>query len=45
MGLGMQTLKNQEWKEFSGRNNVYNAKSSVETRLEHGFSIDYAYLK
>ena len=29
--------------EFSRRNNVHNAKFSVETRLEHGFAIEYTY--
>ena len=33
----MQTLEQEEWTEFSWRNNVYNVKFSVETRLEHGF--------
>ena len=37
MGLSMQTLKKQELTQLSLRNNVYNAKLSVKTRLEHGF--------
>ena len=41
----MQTLKKQEWTEFSWRNNVYNAKLGVETRLEHRFAIEYAYFQ
>ena len=43
MGLIVQTLKTQDWTKFSLRNNVYNAKFSVKTRLEHGFAIDYTY--
>ena len=39
MGLSMQTLKKQEWTEFSWRNNVYNVKFSVERRLEYRFAI------
>ena len=41
MGLSMQALKNQEWKEVLWRNIGYNAKFSVKTRLEHGFAIEY----
>ena len=41
MGLSMQTLQKQEWTEFPWRNNVHNAKFSKETRLEHGFAIEY----
>ena len=37
MGLGVQTLKTHNRTEFSWRNNVYNAKLSLKTRLEHGF--------
>ena len=40
MGLSIQTLIKQEWTEFSWRNNGYNAKFSVETRLKHGFAIE-----
>ena len=29
--------------ELSWANNVYNTEFSVETRLEHGFAIDYTY--
>ena len=45
MGLSMQTLKKKEWTELSLRHNVYNAKLSVKTRLEHGFAIDYTYFQ
>ena len=45
MGLSMETLKKQEWTEFSMRNNVYDAKFSVETRLEHGFAIENTYFQ
>ena len=38
--LSMQTLRKQDWAEFSWRQNVYNAKFRVETSLEHGFPID-----
>ena len=41
----MQTLKKQEWTEDSWPNNAYNAKFSVETRLRHGFAIEYTYLQ
>ena len=41
----METLKKQEWTEFSWRTNVYNANFSVETRLEHGFAIEYTYFQ
>ena len=40
MGLCVQTLKEQEWTEFSWRNNIDDAKFSVETRLEHGVPIE-----
>ena len=43
--LNIQTVKKQDWTEFSWRNNVYNAKFSLETRLEHGFGIEYTYLQ
>ena len=33
----MQTLKKHDWTELSLRNNVYNAKLSLKTRLKHGF--------
>ena len=29
--------------ELSWPNNVYNTEFSVETRLEHGFAIEYTY--
>ena len=45
MGLSMQTLKKQDWTELSLRHNVYNAKLSVKTRLEHGFAIDCTYFQ
>jgi len=35
----MQTMKQQEWIEFSWRNNVYKAKFSVDTRSEHGLHL------
>ena len=41
----MQTLKIQEWAEFSWRNNVYNAEVSVETHLEYGFAIECTYFQ
>ena len=41
----MQTLRKQEWTEVSWRNNGYNAKFSVETRLEHGFAVEYNYFQ
>ena len=41
----MKTLTKQEWTEFSWRNNVYNDKFSLESRLEHGFTIDYSNLQ
>ena len=41
MRLNMQTLKKQDFIEFSWRNSVYNAKFSVETSLEHGFAIEF----
>ena len=43
--LTMQTLKKQEETEDSFRSNVYNAKFSLKTRLEHGFAIDYTYFQ
>ena len=45
LSLSMQTLKKQEWTEGSWPNNAYNAKFSVETRLGHGFAIEYTYLQ
>ena len=41
----MQTLKKEEWTEVSWRNSVYNANFSVDTRLEHGFAIEYTYFQ
>ena len=41
----MQTRKRQDWAELSLRNNVYNAKLSLKTRLKHGFAIDYTYFQ
>ena len=41
----MQTLTRQDWTQLSLRNNVYNAKLNVTTRLEHGFAIDYTYFQ
>ena len=43
MGLSMKTLIKHDWTECSLRNNVYNAKYSIEARLEHGFAIEYTY--
>ena len=45
MGLSIQTLRKQEWTEDSWRNRVYNAKLSVETRVEHGLAIEYMYFQ
>ena len=45
IGLSMQTLKTQDWTELSWRNNVYNAKVNIRTRLEHGFAIEYTYFQ
>ena len=45
MGLTMQALKKQEWTEMSWRNNDYNAKFNVETRLEHGFAVKCTYFQ
>ena len=41
--LSEKTLKNHERMEVSWVNNVYNTELSVETRLEHGFAIEYMY--
>ena len=45
IGLSMQPLKKQEWTEVSWRNNGYNAKVSVEPRLDHVFAIEYKYFQ
>ena len=45
LGLSMQTLKKLNWTECSLRNNMYNAKLNVKTRLEHGIAIEYTYLQ
>ena len=45
MVLCMQPLKKQEWTEVSGRNNVYNAKFSVEIHSEDGFAIENTYFQ
>ena len=45
MGLSMQTLKKQDWIEVSWRNNVYNAKFSVKTRLDNDFPIERTYFQ
>ena len=37
MGLSMQALNKQEWTEFSWRNNVYNAKFSLENTFRTWF--------
>ena len=43
IGLSMQTVKKQDWTEFSWRNNVDNAKFTLKSRLENGFGIEYTY--
>ena len=43
MGLSMDTLREQDWTEFSWHNNVYNAKFSLKTRLELGYAVEYTY--
>ena len=45
MGLSMQALKLQDWIEVSWRNNVYNAKFSVKTRLDNDFPIERTYFQ
>jgi len=40
----MQTMKQQEWIEFSWRINGYKAKFNVKSPLEHGFATEYTYL-
>jgi len=45
MGLGIETLKTQDWTEVSWQKNVDNAKLSVIARLEHCFAIEYTYFK
>ena len=40
MSLSLQILKKQDWTEFSCRNNVYNAKFNVKTRLVHCVAIE-----
>ena len=35
----------QDWTELSLRNNIYNAKVNIGTRLEHGFAIEYTYFQ
>ena len=37
----MQTQKKQEFTEVSWRNNMYNTKFGVETRLEQRLPIEY----
>ena len=39
MLLGMQTLKKQDWTEFSWRNNVNDAKLNVIIRLDNAYPI------
>ena len=41
--LSMQTLRKQDWAEFSLRHNVYNANFSVKIRSEHVVAIEYTY--
>ena len=43
MGLSMQARRKQEWTELLWRSNVYNAKFSLKSRLEHGGAIEYTY--
>ena len=43
MGLSIETLRKQDWTEFSWHNNVYNAKFSLKTRLELGYPMEYTY--
>ena len=43
MGLSFETLRKQDLTEFSWHNNVYNAKFSLITRLEHGYAVEYTY--
>ena len=45
MGISIQRLKKKDWTEISWQNNVYNAKFSAETRLEHGFAKEYSYFQ
>ena len=45
MSLSIQTLKKQQCTECLWRTIVYNAKFSVETRLEHGFAKEYTYFQ
>ena len=45
IGLSMDTLKNQDWTEFSWPHNVYNGKLIVTTRLEYGFGIEYSHFQ
>ena len=45
IGLSMQTVKKQDWTEFSWPNNVYNGKLRLKARLEHGFGIEYTYFQ
>ena len=39
------TLKTQDWTEVSWRNNVYNAKFSVQPCLEHAYPIEGTYFQ
>ena len=43
-GLSIETLRKHDWTEFSWHSNVYNAKFSLITRLEHGYAVKYTYL-
>ena len=45
MGLSMQILKNQNWTEFSWRNNVYTIKVNEKTRLDYCFAMEYTYFQ
>ena len=45
MGLSIQTLKKQNWIEFSWRTTVYIAKFNVKPRLEHEFPIEWTYFQ
>ena len=45
MALSTQTLTKQEQTEVSRGNIGYNAEFSLQTRLEHGFFIEYKYFQ
>ena len=45
MVLSIEALRKQDLTEVLWRHNVYNAKFSVRTRLEHVFAIEYTYFQ